>query len=207
MATTGTFDRAYDFSTLSVMIADGSSFMRNMVGQILRGFEFGSVHECESGPGAWQCFCDRHLDLVICEWSLPGMKDLELPRKLRDNVHSADPFIPIIMLTAHSEKARVTAARDAGATEFLAKPVSAYTLLERIIHVVEHPRNFVRSRHYFGPDRRRREAGDLGEQERRADIIAAGHEDGPGTRAGEMAAAMPPAGRLSRADLDHIMQE
>ena len=59
------------------------------------------------------------------------------------------------MLTGHSEKQRVIGARDAGVTEFLAKPISAKSLYERILNVVANPRPFIKSKNYFGPDRRR----------------------------------------------------
>jgi hypothetical protein len=49
----------------------------------------------------------------------------------------------------------VTAARDAGVTEFLAKPISAKGLYERIVNVVASPRPFIKTKSYFGPDRRR----------------------------------------------------
>jgi len=59
------------------------------------------------------------------------------------------------MLTGHSEKRRVTVARDAGVTEFLAKPISAKGLYQRIMNVVASPRPFIKTKTYFGPDRRR----------------------------------------------------
>jgi DNA-binding response OmpR family regulator len=63
--------------------------------------------------------------------------------------------VPIIMLTGHSEKHRVTSARDAGITEFMAKPISAKSLYQRILNVVANPRPFIKTKTYFGPDRRR----------------------------------------------------
>ena len=59
------------------------------------------------------------------------------------------------MLTGHSEKKRVVSARDAGVTEFLAKPISAKGLYQRIVNVVANPRPFIKTKTYFGPDRRR----------------------------------------------------
>jgi hypothetical protein len=49
----------------------------------------------------------------------------------------------------------VVSARDAGVTEFLAKPISAKALYQRILNVVANPRPFIRTKTYFGPDRRR----------------------------------------------------
>jgi DNA-binding response OmpR family regulator len=63
--------------------------------------------------------------------------------------------VPIIMITGHTERYRVEAARDAGVTEFLAKPVTAHNLFARITEILERPRAFVRCDRYFGPDRRR----------------------------------------------------
>ena len=61
------------------------------------------------------------------------------------------------MMTGHSERSRVVEARDAGVTEFVAKPLTAKSVLERMQAVIFHPRPFVRTATYFGPDRRRRD--------------------------------------------------
>jgi len=63
--------------------------------------------------------------------------------------------VPIIMLTGHSEKRRVIEARDTGVTEFLAKPISAKALYQRVLNVVANPRPFIKTKTYFGPCRRR----------------------------------------------------
>jgi DNA-binding response OmpR family regulator len=88
---------------------------------------------------------------------------------------NANPYVPIIMLTGHSEKKRVVSARDAGITEFLAKPISAKALYERILNVVANPRPFIKTKSYFGPDRRRNSNPNYVGPERRkggkADVI------------------------------------
>jgi DNA-binding response OmpR family regulator len=94
-------------------------------------------------------------DIVITDWAMPIFDGIELTQMIRQPGASANPFVPIIMLTGHSEKRRVVAARDAGVTEFLVKPLSARALYERIVNVVVNPRPFVRTKTYFGPDRRR----------------------------------------------------
>ncbi len=97
---------------------------------------------------------------------------------VRTGKDSPNPFVPIIMTTAYAEKQRVMEARDIGITEFIAKPLSAKTLMARITAVIEHPRPFVRSPRYFGPDRRRRQASDYtGPERRQSEPLA----DGEGT--------------------------
>ena len=64
-------------------------------------------------------------------------------------------------------KRRVTLARDAGVTEFLAKPISAKGLYQRVLNVVANPRPFIKTKNYFGPDRRRNTATTYIGEERR----------------------------------------
>ena len=69
---------------------------------------------------------------------------------------SSASLLPIIMVTGHTERRRIEAARDAGVTELLAKPITAAGLFQRIEEIVHRPRPFVRTANYFGPCRRRR---------------------------------------------------
>ena len=86
---------------------------------------------------------------------MPIFDGLELTQMIRQPGANSNPYVAVIMLTGHSEKKRVTAARDAGVTEFLAKPISAKALYQRIVNVVANPRPFIKTKSYFGPDRRR----------------------------------------------------
>jgi two-component system, chemotaxis family, chemotaxis protein CheY len=94
-------------------------------------------------------------DIVITDWAMPIFDGIELTQMIRQPGANPNPYVPIIMLTGHSEKKRVLAARDAGITEFLAKPISAKGLYKRIVNVVANSRPFIKTRTYFGPDRRR----------------------------------------------------
>ena len=66
-------------------------------------------------------------------------------------------YVPVIMLTGFSERARILAARQSGINEYLLKPVSEKSLHSRIRAMIEQPRRFVNTSNYFGPDRRRGE--------------------------------------------------
>jgi DNA-binding response OmpR family regulator len=98
---------------------------------------------------------------------MPVLDGLEFARMIRQPDDNASPFTPIIMLTAHSERTRVTAARDAGVTEFMVKPISAMGLHRRIVNIIANPRRFIRTKTYFGPDRRRNSAPGYSGPERR----------------------------------------
>ena len=72
----------------------------------------------------------------------------------------------------NTETQRVVEARDAGINEFLAKPISAKAIYLRIASIIDRPRSFIRTKAYFGPDRRRQNLGPpRGVSERRKDEI------------------------------------
>lgn len=87
------------------------------------------------------------------------MDGIEFTKLVRTAKDGRNHFVPIIMLTGFAQLERVIQARDAGVTEFLAKPFSTESLYSRIVSIVDHPRAFIRCKTYVGPDRRRRELG------------------------------------------------
>ena len=113
------------------------------------------MYEAEDGAAGLEAFTQYGPDIIITDWVMPIFNGLELVQMIRQPEANANPYVPIIMLTGHSEKHRVVRARDAGITEFLTKPISAKSLYERIVNVVVRPRPFVKTKTYFGPDRRR----------------------------------------------------
>jgi len=60
------------------------------------------------------------------------------------------------MVTGHTERHHIEAARDAGVNEILAKPITVAGLTQRIEEIVLRPRPFLRTASYIGPCRRRR---------------------------------------------------
>jgi len=69
-------------------------------------------------------------DLLLIDWTLPGMSGVALARQLRQEERTRQ--IPIIMLTARSEEADKIAGLEAGADDYLTKPFSPRELLARI---------------------------------------------------------------------------
>ena len=144
-----------DFNRLRLLIIDDNPHMRRIVRTLLHGFGARDVFEAEDGATGLDAFTHNVPDIILIDWSMPVFDGLELTKMIRQADANANPFVPIIMITGHTEKNRVTAARDSGITEFLAKPISAKALYHRIVNVIAHPRPFIKTKTYFGPDRRR----------------------------------------------------
>jgi CheY-like chemotaxis protein len=148
-----------DFNRLRFLIIDDNAHMRRIVRTLLNGFGSREIYEAEDGPSGLEAFTQYGPEIIITDWVMPGLDGLELTRMMRQPDAHGNAYVSIIMLTGHSEKARVTAARDAGVTEFLAKPISAKGLYQRIANVIANPRPFIKTKTYFGPDRRRNISG------------------------------------------------
>ncbi|WP_299441821.1 response regulator [uncultured Rhodospira sp.] len=158
-----------DLSRLCVLVVDDNAYMRLIIKEILRSLGVGAIREAVDGADALKLMRVLPADIVIADLDMNPLDGLEMARLLRTSKDSPNPFVPIIMLTGHTEAHRVAEARDAGVNEFLAKPISVRGLYSRIREVVQRPRLFVRAKHYVGPDRRRRDAdpGKLGFPDRR----------------------------------------
>jgi two-component system, chemotaxis family, chemotaxis protein CheY len=155
------------FDRLRILVVDDNQHMRKLVVTILQAFGCTQIVEAVDGEHAWSCLPDANPDVILLDWQMSGMTGLEFVRKIRTDPDSPNPFVPVIMLTGHTHIDHVRMARDAGANEFLAKPVSVKAVLSRLMAVIEHPRPFVRSKLYFGPCRRRRAMDDYRGPERR----------------------------------------
>jgi len=158
-----------DFETLKALIVEDNAHMRTLLRSLLNSIGIKDIAEAEQGSAAITALTGRKYDLVLSDLAMKPMDGLEFTHHVRNDVHSPNPFIPIIMITGHTEKHRVEAARDAGVTELLVKPVTARNLFTRIAEIVERPRAFVRCDSYFGPDRRRRATEDYTGPWRRKD--------------------------------------
>jgi two-component system, chemotaxis family, chemotaxis protein CheY len=153
---------------LRILIVEDSKPMRGLIREILEALGVAAIQEAADGQAALKLLAANGVDLVIADWAMEPMNGMELTRHIRTSPESADPFVPIIMLSGHTERARIFEARDAGVTEFVAKPVSVRALCSRISAIIDNPRPFIRTGGYFGPDRRRRSLPFNGPERRKA---------------------------------------
>lgn len=159
--------KQYDLSSLSFLVIDDNNYMLSIIKTLLKGLGVHRIHEATDAAEAFEEFQTSQVDAIIVDYSLETLDGIEFAQLVRNANDTPNPYVPIIMLTAHSERARVEEARDAGITEFLRKPICAADLFSRIVEVIERPRPFVRSKNYFGPDRRRRVDENYRGEERR----------------------------------------
>ena len=143
-------------NSVSILIVDERHFIRSIVRQILNALGCNKIFEAKNAEEAWEMAVANRPDIVITCWEMKPSNGLDLTRRFRSDPDTPNQFMPIIMMTSYAEYGRVIEARDAGISEYVIKPLSAKGLFRRLRSVIEYPRVFVRTKSYFGPDRRRK---------------------------------------------------
>ncbi|NER39093.1 MAG: response regulator [Oscillatoria sp. SIO1A7] len=73
---------------------------------------------------------EQYPDAIICDWMMPGINGIDFCRKIKANPELAPIFF--VLLTARQEAEDLVEGLDAGADEFVSKPIEAQRLLARM---------------------------------------------------------------------------
>lgn len=112
-----------------VLIVDDSRLQRKILCSSVKRWGF-EVYEAGSAEEALIIAADVQPDLVLSDWVMPGMNGLEFCNAFRKQ--SGDKYGYFILLTSKSEKNEVAMGLEAGADDFVTKPVDANELRARI---------------------------------------------------------------------------
>jgi two-component system cell cycle response regulator len=111
-----------------VLVVEDSPTARAVIAKALR--ELGhDVEMAEDGLQGWDRFTANAPDVIISDWNMPGIEGDELCRRVR----AADgPYIYFILLSANGEQAQVLRGMEAGADDYLTKPLDRDQLEARL---------------------------------------------------------------------------
>lgn len=129
-ATTGLdADEPDAFRKLKALVVDDSPSQRKMLRLLLRKWNF-DVLEAEDGRDALRICQERPIDFVVSDWIMPEMTGPELCKALRQL--DVEGYIYIILVTSKKGKNEVAEGLDAGADDFLSKPLDMGEMLARL---------------------------------------------------------------------------
>ncbi len=115
---------------MKVLVADDDLVSRIMLHSSVEALG----HEClvaEDGDEAWRLHQDTGPDVVITDRMMPGVDGLELCRRIR--ARPAERYTYIILATSLTERYDVLMGMEAGADDYLAKPLDPFDLETRLI--------------------------------------------------------------------------
>jgi two-component system, chemotaxis family, chemotaxis protein CheY len=142
--------------SFQLLLVDNDQRFLKLLRDILLTFGFNKIEFCNDSTSARSLVSVKRFDVILCDWNLMPQNGEAFVKMIRLDEKNPNIFSPIIVLSGRAEREHIEAARDAGATEFLAKPFTLQALRTRIISVIEGPRQFVFTPSFVGPDRRRR---------------------------------------------------
>jgi phosphoserine phosphatase RsbU/P len=114
---------------VKILIAEDDLASRRLLATVLRGLGH-AIFTAEDGQAAWQHLQEAHFSVVISDWMMPEVNGLELCRRIRAAPGRAYTYV--ILLTSLTERHHCLEALDAGADDFLTKPLDADQLAARL---------------------------------------------------------------------------
>ena len=125
--------------TASILVVDDDPVVRTLMRATLENDNF-EVIEAGDGIEGCELYEQRRPDLLLVDVIMPRMDGFELCRELRS--HTASAYVPIVVATGLDDVPSITRAYDAGATDFIPKPVNWLVLNHRVRYILRASRAF-----------------------------------------------------------------
>ncbi len=114
---------------MRVLLAEDDPVSRRILQAALEGLGH-AVTTAVDGQEAWERFEEDPVDVLITDWLMPRLNGLELTRRIRG--HRGDRYTWVVLLTTLSGKARYLDGMEAGADDFVSKPIDRPELYARL---------------------------------------------------------------------------
>jgi sigma-B regulation protein RsbU (phosphoserine phosphatase) len=121
----------HDNSHAEILVVDDDAMSRKVLAQLLNAAGY-NCRVCRDGSEALDTIHDRPPSVLLLDFDMPGPNGAEVLRRLRSDEDPAVAQIPAIMLTAHGSEQSEVSCLQAGADDFVTKPVNSSVLRARI---------------------------------------------------------------------------
>lgn len=121
--------QAQAVDAMQILIVDDDVAIRRILAAMLQKWDF-DVIQANDGEEAWQLLQHQPVSFILSDWMMPQLNGIELCCRLR--AAGLPYYIYFILLTGKDQSDDLIMALDAGADDFLTKPVNAKELRVRI---------------------------------------------------------------------------
>lgn len=116
--------------TIRILLAEDEEHIRLAIKTIAqKNLTCDEIVTCENGQEAWEKLQSDNFSLVISDWNMPLKTGFELLEDMRSNDHTR--HIPMLLLTARSDKDSVISALQAGVSDYITKPFDKGMLVQK----------------------------------------------------------------------------
>ena len=137
-----------------VLLVDDNRMSLDILNSAFMGFGVRERLRVDAIDEAVRLMKARTIDLVVIDAGLPDDGTREFLLWLRREAPEPMCFTPVVVVLGHTTRASVMRVRDCGANFVVTKPISAGTLLSRVVWIARERRPFLKGEAYCGPDRR-----------------------------------------------------
>ena len=116
---------------VQILVVDDDAMSRKILTQLLTSAGY-QCDQCEDGAKALEKIHARQPSLLLLDYDMPGLNGAEVLERLRSDNDPAIAQIPAIMLTGHGSEASEVRCLQAGANDFVTKPINDAVLRARI---------------------------------------------------------------------------
>ncbi len=120
---------------MKILVVDDFSTMRRIVKNLLKQLGYENIEEAEDGEQGFSKLKNGGFGFVVSDWNMPNLDGLGMLQKIRTDPEIKD--LPVLMVTAESEKEKVITAIQAGVNNYIVKPFSGEILKEKIDKIFE----------------------------------------------------------------------
>lgn len=117
---------------MKALVVDDSSFMRNMMKNILEDMDFEEVYEADDGSVAIEKFEEKDVDLVTMDIIMDDVGGIEALEEIKEKDEEAE----VIMVSAVGQDDMVEEAKDKGAETFINKPFDEEDVKDTVTELI-----------------------------------------------------------------------
>ena len=117
-----------DYSQVKIAVVDDSDFSRSLIIKMVKAAGFNVVGEANHADTALQMIKEMRPDIVITDIVMPDISGIELTEKISQNFDN----IYVIVISSLTQEHIVLEAINAGASDFLPKPINQTQLIDSL---------------------------------------------------------------------------
>lgn len=121
--------------SVKILLVEDYKHSQIIVTRLLKKNDFESIVVVENGQEALDAVKEQHYDLILMDMQMPVMNGFEATRKIRELKEYKD--IPIVALTAFAMKGDREKCLDAGATDYIPKPIDSQEFIQKVKYYTE----------------------------------------------------------------------
>jgi sigma-B regulation protein RsbU (phosphoserine phosphatase) len=121
--------RQHERQAMRALVADDDPVSRHLLIRTLQSFGY-EVSSAEDGAEAWRLYDQNYYPIVVLDRVMPGLSGLEVVRRIRAS--PGHGYTYVVLLAAEGERAELLAGLEAGADDFMCKPLDREELRARL---------------------------------------------------------------------------